>query len=86
MQQRQTRRQKGNGMKPNIDRGGRLARAVSGLVCVVAGILLWSLGWPEAMGYRWVLTVMLVAAGLFQLFEAKTAWCVARACGLRTPL
>jgi len=62
--------------KPNLDRHGRMARGVIGALCLVAGIVvagdfsLWGL--------------ILVAAGLFAIFEAISRWCVLRACGIRT--
>jgi hypothetical protein len=62
--------------QPNISHRGRLARGVIGTLCLVAGIVvagdfsLWGL--------------ILVAAGLFAIFEAAARWCVVRACGIRT--
>jgi hypothetical protein len=73
-------------MKPNISRAGRIARVISGLVCVLAGVMLWLLGWPSSTTWRWIAIVFLIAAGLFQLFEAKRGWCAVRACGVKTPL
>jgi len=55
-----------------------MARGVIGALCLVAGIVvagdfsLWGL--------------ILVAAGLFAIFEAISRWCVLRACGIRTKL
>ena len=73
-------------MRPNIERNGRIARAVSGSLCIALGIVCWVIGWPEAVGYRWILIPTALAAGVFQLFEAKNSWCVARACGIKTPM
>ena len=73
-------------MKRNIETAGRIARAVTGLLCLAGGVACWWAGWPATAGRRWVALVLLVVAGLFQLYEAKKGWCVARACGLRTPL
>lgn len=73
-------------MTPNIDRKGRIARAVSGLLCLgAAGAVIWT-GWPAPMLYRWGIGGACVLAGAFQLFEAKRGWCIARACGLKTPM
>ena len=64
--------------RPNIKRQGRIARGVIGSVCLVAGIIvagdisLWGL--------------ILVAAGLFAIYEALSGWCIARACGLKTKI
>lgn len=73
-------------MKPNIDRSGRIARAISGLLCIAAGgaCMVWA--WPASMPWRWTIALGLLAAGLFQLYEARKGWCIARACGLKTPM
>ena len=62
----------------NIDRRGRIVRAVWGVACIVAGLLLWERS-------RW-LCFALVAAGGFALYEAARGWCVMRACGIKTKL
>ncbi|HEY3762552.1 MAG TPA: hypothetical protein VGN23_12470 [Verrucomicrobiae bacterium] len=66
-----------NFFRPNLDRHGRIARGVIGALCLIAGIIvcdftLWGL--------------VLVAPGLFAMFEAISRWCVLRACGIRTKL
>ena len=73
-------------MCPNIDRKGRIARAVFGSLCIVFGVVCWVTGWPEAVGARWIVILTALAAGGFQLFEAKNSWCVVRACGIKTPV
>lgn len=73
-------------MKPNIGKGGRIARAVTGTLCVLAAGLLWLVSWPETMTYRVIAIVLLVLLGVFQWFEAKRGWCLARACGIKTPM
>ena len=73
-------------MRPNIDRKGRIARAITGLLCIGFGLILWLIPWPETLTYRWIVSLAAVAVGAFQLFEAKRGWCVARACGLKTPM
>ena len=73
-------------VRANIDRKGRIARSITGLLCIGVAAVCWITGLPEAAGYRWVVTVAAVAAGGFQLFEAKKFWCVMRACGFRTPM
>lgn len=72
--------------QPNIDRSGRIARAISGLLFLVAGTACACLTWPEGATLRYALYVVLFGSGLFQLFEAKRGWCVMRACGFRTPM
>ena len=73
-------------VRPNITKAGRIARATTGALCIGAGVVLWLVPWPETPAYRWIACIVLIAAGLFQLFEAKRGWCVARACGIKTPL
>ena len=60
----------------NIDRRGRVARAVLGGVLVIAGVVL---AWIA----RWACVILLVA-GVFTLFEAGRGWCLLRACGIKT--
>jgi hypothetical protein len=62
----------------NIDRRGRIARAVWGVALIIAGLLLWARG-------KWI-CFALVAAGGFALYEAARGWCVMRACGIKTKL
>ncbi len=73
-------------MKPNIELKGRVARGITGTLCIVAGVACWWIGWPESTTWRWGLSILGVLAGGFQLFEARKGWCVARACGLKTPM
>ena len=67
-----------NFFRPNIGRQGRIARGVTGALCLVAGIVvagdisLWGL--------------VLVIAGLFAIYEALSGWCLARACGVKTKI
>jgi hypothetical protein len=62
----------------NIDRRGRLARAVLGGMLIIAGV---ALAWVA-----WWACVILVLSGCFTLFEAARGWCLLRACGLKTRL
>ena len=73
-------------MTPNITTAGRVARAVSGVLCIIAAVVLWICEWPASPTTRWIAVVALGLTGPFQLYEARQAWCIARACGLRTPL
>jgi len=61
---------------PNISFHGRMARGVLGAVCLIAGIIM--------ADYLLWLCLVLVAIGLFAIFEAVRGWCLARACGIRT--
>jgi hypothetical protein len=73
-------------MTPNIERSGRMVRAVMGLVCLAAGVAVWVWGGPEGVVLRWALRIGLPLAGAFQLFEARQRWCVLRHYGVDTPL
>ena len=60
----------------NIDRSGRIARAIFGGLLVMGGIA--ALFWNIWAG------VALIAGGAFALFEAFRGWCIMRACGVKT--
>jgi len=71
-------------MKPNIDRTGRIARAISGVLFIGFAVASWLTGWPESIAVRWGIDARRRAFS--NLYEAKAGWCVLRACGLKTPL
>ena len=73
-------------MIPNIEWKGRVARAITGTLCIVAGLAVALFVWPDAPTVRWTVGGLLMLAGVFQLFEARKSWCVMRACGVRTPM
>ena len=60
----------------NIDRNGRIARAVTGVPCLIVGIIISS-------QVEWWIGLILICAGLFAVFEASGAL---RACGIKTKL
>jgi uncharacterized membrane protein len=60
----------------NIDRRGRIVRAVWGVSLLVAGLLLWERS-------RWI-CLALAGFGVFALYEAVRGWCLMRACGIKT--
>ena len=62
----------------NLDIRGRLVRGVLGAISLIAGIIM--------ADYKLWLCLMLVAFGLFAMFEAVRGWCLVRACGIRTKL
>jgi hypothetical protein len=66
-----------NFFAPNIGTSGRIARGLCGFLALVA-----------AWFYREHIAgcVALVLSGVFMLFEAFRGWCLARACGLKTPM
>jgi hypothetical protein len=68
----------GNFFARNIDRTGRIVRAVWGIALIVAGALIASRsGWA---------CCFLVAFGVFAFYEAARGWCLMRACGIKTKL
>jgi hypothetical protein len=67
-----------NFFRPNIRRNGRIARGVTGTLCLIAGIVL--------VDFVLWLGLVLVVAGLFAIYEALRGWCLARACGIKTKI
>jgi hypothetical protein len=67
-----------NFFRPNLKRTGRIARGVIGTLCLIAGII--------TVDYTLWLGLVLVAAGLFAIYEALSGWCLARACGIKTKI
>lgn len=81
-------KQKVNTMQCNIARRGKVARLITGLLCVLAGGVLITLAFMEA-GSFWLLAgigLVCLAGGLFQIFEAWAGWCPMRAMGFKTPM
>lgn len=75
-------------MQCNIDQRGKVARLITGLLCVLAGGVLIVLAFMEA-GSSWLLTgigLVCLAGGVFQIYEAWSGWCVMRAMGFKTPM
>jgi hypothetical protein len=74
-------------LQRNIDTRGRIARGATGVACLaIAAAIAGGASQPRSAALHWTCIIALMAAGLFQVFEAAVGWCVARACGLRTPL
>ena len=75
------------GLSCNIDRRGRLARLIYGILVGALGVALLVL-WAFESGslFRWAVSVAVILAGAFAVFEAGAGWCVMRAMGFRTPL
>ena len=74
-------------IKCNIDRRGRIARALSGILFLVgAGLLAFVQAEWGPVWLRWTLCGVAAALGGFQLFEAWAGWCVTRALGFKTPM
>lgn len=71
----------------NIGSKGRAARLIYGVVVLLGGIAsaaFWAM--PSGSLLAWVVTVSLVVAGAFAIFEARAGWCAVRAMGFRTPI
>jgi len=64
-------------LAPNIDRKGRLARALYGCAMIVAGCLLNRASHPG-------LAAAAILAGGFAWLEAARGWCIVRACSIKT--
>ncbi len=62
--------------QPNIERKGRIIRAVIGLVFFVAALIVGQSAWWAGL--------VLGAGAAFTWFEAARGWCAARACGIKT--
>lgn len=74
-------------MTCNIDGKGRIARLISGVIVLVAGIVLaaaWA--WPGGWWVAWLIAALTIGSGMFQIFEAWKGWCIMRAMGFRTPM
>lgn len=71
-------------LTPNITSRGRIIRAVFGVLCIVAALIL-VFAFPPS-GWRRVAVVLLAAGGILGIFQARAGWCVVRACGIKTPL
>lgn len=65
--------------QPNIDHKGRVSRAIIGILCLIAGVVIFS-------QVKWWAGLILVGVGLFTIFEAMSKWCILRACGIKTKL
>ena len=63
---------------PNLERKGRIVRALGGIALLVGGVIVW----PSVL---WV-GIVLLGFGGFVIFEAFRGWCLLRACGIKTKL
>jgi hypothetical protein len=73
-------------MKCNIDARGRALRRNSGLVCcVLGGLLVTGTLWDRFFWLFLGTGIVLILAGVFQLYESRKGWCALRAMGIKTP-
>lgn len=75
-------------MQCNINRKGRIARTITGILTVTAAVVLLALGMLNKLTGWWVwpLGIFGIAFGAFQIFEARKGWCAMRAMGFKTPM
>jgi hypothetical protein len=74
-------------MTCNINRAGRWARGISGLLFLcIAAIVLWRGAGIGGEVVRWTVGVVAAVLGCFQIFEALAGWCITRAMGFKTPM
>ena len=63
-------------LRPNLDRKGRIIRALGALALAVAAFFTWPHSRPGG--------IALAASSAFVAFEAARGWCALRACGVKT--
>ncbi len=68
----------------NIDRRGRRIRLLMGIVLILIALPLLMLWAPRSGVYAWIISICILVAGLFGLFEWRFSWCAMRALGFRT--
>ena len=75
-------------MRCNIDAKGKVIRLLSGVffLLVGLGLLLVVVFSMSEISWLWMVGVLLVAIGVFQVFEGWAGWCVLRAMGIKTRL
>ncbi len=75
-------------MQCNIDAKGKAARLISGIIVMLVGVVLLVLGLLDVIEPNWIYLVaaVVLAAGAFQIYEARAGWCVMRAMGFKTPM
>jgi hypothetical protein len=69
----------------NIDARGKAARLRIGIVGLAIGmVLLFAWAVPTDAPMPWVITLAVLVAAAFSVFEARAGWCALRAMGFRT--
>jgi hypothetical protein len=73
-------------MKCNIDSRGRAIRRNSGIVCCALGsVLIAGTFWGRFFWLFLSMGIVLILAGIFQIYESRKSWCALRAMGIKTP-
>jgi hypothetical protein len=74
-------------LRCNIDRRGKVARLIWGLILLVAGgLILFAKALPTGSAWAWAGVIACFGGGAFALFEALAGWCIVRAIGFKTPM
>ena len=73
-------------MECNIDNRGVAFRRRMGYLLVAIGMLLAAAAYWFVIWWLWVLAALVVAGGVFCLFEARHKWCAIRAMGIETKI
>ena len=74
-------------MQCNIDKKGRVLRFFTGVLAFSVGVVLVALGLVMGWGHwAWITGLVVIAFGLFGIFEARRGWCAVRALGFKTPI
>lgn len=69
----------------NIDAQGKRIRLIGGILMSIAAILLIALwAWGSGSMLAWAISLFVLVAGAFMIFEARQGWCVMRAMKFKT--
>jgi hypothetical protein len=69
----------------NIDRRGKRARLINGIIFVAIGItLMLSVARGSGSILMWGIAIVPVICGAFAIFEGAIGWCALRALGMKT--
>ncbi len=70
----------------NIDRRGRRARLIGGVIIDLCGSVLIITGSIGRSKILLAAGILLVVIGSFMIFEGARGWCALRALGIKTPM
>ena len=71
----------------NIDSRGKMLRLIMGTIFLIDGLtllLLWA--WRTGSHVAWIASIVMIAGGVFMIFEGRKGWCALRAMGMKTPV